>query len=134
VPGRLTVATAWLGRTREVHVRREEVLAVRSGLHPAGPVVYRLGGSHRLGSLIASERKHRWILGAEGVVHHLPWTHVKPVRFGRRYQPGDQARAAVPVSLRLVSIIRALDGGVRYEVGWAQTKRQVVSFSRLAHP
>ncbi len=131
---RVTVATTWLGAAREVQARRREVLAVRSGLRPAGPVVYEIGESHRLGSLVATSRKHRWVLGAEGVVHLLPWTRVKPIRFGRRYQPGDQVRAALPVSLRLVSVIRALDGGVRYEVGWAQTKRQEVSFARLAPP
>ena len=132
--GQVWVRTTWLGATRDVRVSRHEVLRVSSGLQMAGPVVYRVETTHRLGSLVASERKHRWVLGAEGVVHKLPWNDVKAIRFGRRFKSGDQVRAALPVSLRLVSVIRAMDDGVRYEVGWSQTRRSVVAFSALAPP
>ena len=63
-----------------------------------------------------------------------PRDDVKAIRFGRRFKSGDQVRAALPVSLRLVSVIRAMDDGVRYEVGWSQTRRSVVAFSALAPP
>jgi hypothetical protein len=142
VKARLTtvqVRTPWLGRSRVVRVHRREVLPVRQGLYRAAPVTYRRAStrresSRRLGSLVALERKYRWVLGAEGVVHRLRWDRVKPVDIARRYQPGDLVRAALPVGLKIASVTRALGQHVLYEVSWSQTQRALVPFSQLAPP
>lgn len=74
------------------------------------------------------------MLGAEGVIHHLPWDRVKPVPIAHRYRPGDRVRAALPVGLKLASVTRALGQHVLYEVAWSQTRRTLVPFSQLAPP
>ena len=59
---------------------------------------------------------------------------VRAISLSRRYRPGDQVRAALPIGLKLVSITRALQNDVLYEVAWAQTRRRVVAFSDVAPP
>jgi hypothetical protein len=133
-PGTVEVITPWLGRPRKVSVRRREVLPIREGLFPAAPVIYRLASTQRMGTLLTLERKYRWVLGAEGVVHRLSWDRVKPVPITRRYNPGDRVRAALPVGLKLASVTRALGQHILYEIAWSQTRRSLVSFSQLAPP
>ncbi len=132
--GAVEVRTPWLGRSRVVSARRREVLPIREGLYPSAPVIYRFQAARRMGSLLALERKYRWVLGAEGVVQRLPWDQVKPVPITRRYRPGDRVRAALPVGLKLASVTRALGQHVLYEVSWSATRRSVVPFSQLAPP
>ncbi len=133
-PGSVEVRTPWLGRSRVVGVRRREVLPIRAGLYRAAPVVYRHKSTRRIGTLVTMERKYRWVLGAEGVVHRLSWDRVKAVDLGRRYQPGDRVRAALPVGLKVASVTRTLGHHVLYEVAWSQTHRTLVPFSDLAPP
>lgn len=133
-PGTVKVRTPWLGRSREVSARRIEVLPVREGLFPASPVIYRHKSARQMGSLVTLERKHRWVLGAEGVVLRLGWDRVKPVPISRQHNPGDRVRAALPVGLKLASVTRVLDQHVLYEVSWSATRRSVVPFSQLAPP
>lgn len=132
--GRVMVQTVYLGELREVAASPSEVLVVRQGPRPATPVVYGLAEGHRLGSLVAVDRKHRWVLGAEGVIHHLPWTDVTELDLDVPRRPGDVLRAAVTPDLRKVILMRELDKGLRYEVGWDGTASQVVCFSALAPP
>jgi len=133
-PGTVEVTTPWLGRSRVVSVRRREVLPIREGLYPSSPVIYRFKSTRRMGTMVTVERKYRWVLGAEGVVHRLRWDRVKSVPIARRYKPGDRVRAALPVGLKLASITRTLGRHVLYEVAWSQTRRTLVPFSQLAPP
>jgi hypothetical protein len=130
----VALQTVWLGEPRRVLADRWEVLPLKSGMVAASPVVYWLEDTRRIGSLVTLDQKHRWVLGAEGVIHRLPWNKVQAFDMSKVHRVGDQVLAALPVTLRLVSVIRVLDRGLRYEVGWAQTKRQVVSFAALAPP
>jgi len=133
-PGTVSVSTPWLGRIRVVQARPWEVLPIRDGLFPASPVIYRSRSTHRIGTLLTPEKKHRWVLGAEGVVLRLPWEWVTPLPISRKYTTGDRVRAALPVGLRLASITRVLDQHVLYEVSWSPTRRSLVPFSQLAPP
>ncbi len=132
--GEVLVRTPWLGRSRVVSARRQEVLPVGKGLSRGAPVVYRVHSLGRLGALVVSENKYRWVLGAEGVLQRLPWHLVTPVPISRRYSPGDRVLAAMPKGLKLVSVTRALAQHVLYEVSWTPTQRDVVPFSQMAPP
>ncbi|MFH2009074.1 MAG: hypothetical protein ABI333_20965 [bacterium] len=134
VSGGVRVRTSWLGQARLVSARRREVLAVRPGLNPASPVVYRFDGTARIGSLILVDSKHHWVLGAENVIHRLALNQVNALDLSARHRRGDQVRVALPIGLKLVSVTRALEQHALYEVAWAQTQRRIVSFADVAPP
>lgn len=125
------VEIAWLGERREVSARRREVLPVRSGLERAGPVVYRHAGVDRLGSLVLSRRKVRWVLGAGGVVLRLPWSRVWPVTLQTDLRPGTRARSPWPVVLRAVRVDRVLHPGLLFSVRGPGVGLRRVSFAEL---
>jgi hypothetical protein len=129
---RVVVRTVFLGELREASLARHEVLKVPSGMEMATPVVLHRPAGDIIGSLIALDQKHRWVLGPDGLIHRVPWTDVKELSVGRPLAPGDSVRAALPVSLRTVTVAKIIDAGLRYEVAWEQTRRAVVCFASIA--
>lgn len=129
---RVVVRTVFLGEVREATLAPEEILRLPAGLMPGAPVVFRQTAGHRIGSLLVEDHKHWWVLGPDGIIHRVPWTDLKPLSMDHALSSGDAVRAALPMSLRTVTVTKVLDAGLRYEVGWDQTLREVVCFSALA--